>query len=94
MGDDVSNPIDTGAMQGGALREPRIQGVGEYELIVAADVNGSWYSPAPCAPESLADWSSQAHHSPDTSGRRLLEITRTAPANARITEIFEGITRR
>jgi hypothetical protein len=94
MGDDVSNPIDTGAMQSGALRQPRIQGVGEYELIVAADVNGSRYSPAPGVPESLADWSSQVHHSPDTSGHRLLEITRAAPANTRIAEIFEEITHR
>jgi hypothetical protein len=94
MGDDVSNPIDTGAMQGGALGQPRIQGVSEYELIVSADVNGSRYSPAPCVPESFADWSSQLHHSPDTSGRRLLEITRTTPANARIAEAFEEIARR
>ena len=94
MGDNVSNPVDTGAIHGGALWQPPIQGVSDYDLVLAADVNGSWRPHARRALETLADWSQRRHHSPDTSGRRLLEITRTAPANARIAEIFEGIMRR
>ncbi len=74
MGDNVSNPTDTGAIHGGALWQPQIQGVSDYDLIVAADVNDAWYPPAPRVLETLAEWSPRVHHSPDSTGRRLCEV--------------------
>jgi histidinol-phosphate aminotransferase len=60
-------------VHGGALWQPKIGGEGDYESIIAADVNDAWYPPSPRVLEAIAEWSPRANHSPDTSCRRLID---------------------
>lgn len=61
------------AIHGGAYWQPRIRTAADYAGIVAADVNDAWYPPAPEVLEAVAAWAPHANHSPDTSGRALVE---------------------
>jgi hypothetical protein len=41
------------AIHGGALWQPRIKSVGDYDSVIAADVNDARYSPSPRVLEAL-----------------------------------------
>jgi histidinol-phosphate aminotransferase len=60
-------------VHGGALSQPGIATAGDYDAIIAADVNDAWYPPSPRVLEAIAEWAPRAHHSPDTSCRRLID---------------------
>jgi histidinol-phosphate aminotransferase len=59
-------------VHGGALWQPGIRCVGDYDSIIAADVNDAWYPPSPRVLQAIAEWAPCANHSPDTSCRRLV----------------------
>ena len=70
----IGNPkSNSRPIHGGALWQPLIRQSSDYDSIVAADVNDAWYPPAPRVLQTIAEWAPRVHHSPDTSGRRLLE---------------------
>src|SRR5579863_8463402 len=60
-------------VHGGALWQPKIGGVRDYDSIIAADVNDAWYPPSPRVLEAITEWAPFANHSPDTSCRRLVD---------------------
>jgi histidinol-phosphate aminotransferase len=67
----------TPVIHGGALWQPRIRAAADFDTIVAADVNDAWYPPAPRVLETIAEWAPCINHSPDTSGRSLLDAIAT-----------------
>jgi histidinol-phosphate aminotransferase len=60
-------------VHGGTLWQPKIGRVGDYDSIIAADVNDAWYPPSPRVLAAIAEWAPRANHSPDTSCRRLID---------------------
>jgi histidinol-phosphate aminotransferase len=60
-------------VHGGAEWQPKIGAVGDYDSIIAADVNDAWYPPSPRVLEAIAEWAPRSNHSPDTSCRRLID---------------------
>jgi histidinol-phosphate aminotransferase len=59
-------------IHGGALWQPGIRCVRDYDSVIAADVNDAWYPPSPRVLEAIAEWAPCANHSPDTACRRLV----------------------